>query len=110
MVQAQITPIPTPRSSPVPSPAPTEHEHSNLREEPSLEVEEHKLSFMNNSYEPSNREHVQNAQLPSVEVIGKRGAILNGFVGQSKAMEGKRSLSENETLELNETAHQPINR
>lgn len=106
MVQAQITPTPTPRSSPVPSPAPTEHEHSNPREEPSLNVKENNISFIN-SYQQG---HVQNNEIPPVEVIDKSAAILNGFLGQSKVIEKKRSVSENETLEMNDTTQRTINR
>lgn len=94
----------------MPSPALTEHDESspNPREEPTLEVEEHKIAFTNN-YKPTNGEHVQSDNdLPPVEVFDKSSAILNGFVGQAKLGTGNHL--EKETLEMNETAHQPINR
>lgn len=109
MVQVQITPIPTPRSSPAPSPAPTEHEHSNPREEPSLDAEEHKLLVVKNCVE-TNREHIQNNELPPVNVIDKSAGIFNGFITQSKPKNDKTSLSDKEVLEMNENPHQPINR
>ena len=88
---------------------PAENDHFSPREEPSLDVEEHKISFIN-SYKPKNGEHVPNNELPSVEVIDKNAAILNGFVGQSNPLDGKRPVSKEETLEMDETAHQQINR
>lgn len=108
MVQVQITPVPTPRSSPIPSPAPTEQdERSNPREEPTLEVEEHKIIFTN-KHKPTNVEHVQSNSPPSVGVFDKGSTILNGFVGQTKEEKGNHSVKE--TIALNETSRQPINR
>ena len=109
VVQAQITPIPTPRSSPAPSPAPTEHDNSNPREEPSLEGEEHKGSFIK-KYEQKNGEHIQEFELPPVEVIDKNATILNGIAGKSKVTDDKRRISDKETLEMNKAVHQPVNR
>ena len=109
VVQAQITPVPTPRSSPAPSPAPTEHDHSNPRGEPSLEVAEHKMSLIK-QFEPKKGEHTQECELPPVEVIDKNATILNGIAGKSTVKNDKRSLSDKETLEMNETTHQPVNR
>lgn len=99
----QITPVPTPRSSPAPSPAPTEQEErSNLREEPTLEIDEQKISFTN-KYTPTNGEHFINNDLPSVEVFDKSSPILNGFVSQAK--EGKRNHTEKETLEMKQATN-----
>ena len=109
VVQVQITPIPTPRSSPAPSPAPTEHDHSNPREEPSLEVEEHKMSLIKR-FEPKNGEHTQEFELPPAEVIDKNATILNGIAGQSTVKDDKRGPSDKEKLEMNEATHQPVNR
>lgn len=103
VVQVQITPVPSPRSSPAPSPAPTEQEErSNLREEPTLEIDEQKISFTN-KYTPTNGEHFINNDLPSVEVFDKSSPILNGFVSQAK--EGKGNHTEKETLEMKQATN-----
>ena len=103
MVQAQITPLPTPRASPATSPVPTEHEHLNPREEPSLEVEEQRLPF-SSSFESTNEEHALQNELPPVEVIDKGAFTLNGVAGHSKAP------SREENIEMTQTTRHTINR
>lgn len=106
VVQAQMTPNPSPRSSPAPSPVSVEQEeHSHVRGEPTLEINEQKLSFIHKGT-PSNGEHLINNELPPVEVLDKNSAISNGFVNHT--LEGTNSFSENKTLEMKQPA--PINR
>ena len=101
-----MTPNPSPRSSPAPSPVSVEQEeHSHVRGEPTLEINEQKLSFIHKGT-PSNGEHLINNELPPVEVLDKNSAISNGFVNH--ALEGTNSFSENKTLEMEQPA--PINR
>lgn len=61
-------------------------------------------------FEPKNGEHKQEFELPPVEVIDKNATILNGIASQSTLKDDKRSLSDKETLEMNEATHQPVNR
>lgn len=82
-------------------------ERSNPREEPTLEVEEHKIIFTN-KHKPTNGEHVSSDHPLSVEKFDKSSVILNGFVGQAKGERDNHSVRE--TIALNETSHQPINR
>lgn len=110
VVRVQVTPVPTPRSSPVPiSPGQTEQEErSNPREEPTLEVEEHKIIFTN-KHKPTNGEHLPSVNHTlSAEKFDKGSVILNGCVGQPKEQKDNRVVVE--TIALNETSHQPINR
>jgi len=80
-----------------------QEERSNLREEPTLEVEEHKIIFTN-----KHKQHVPSNHALSVEKSDKRSVILNGCIGQPKEQRETNSVAE--TIALNETSHQPINR
>lgn len=84
-----------------------QEERSNPREEPTLEVEEHKIIFTN-KHKPTNGEHAPSNHALSVEKSDKRSVILNGCISQPK--EQKETNSVAETIALNETSHQPINR